>query len=61
MVVKEIVTAAIEVSKEADEVRLDPSPMEKNRVYEIRLNDSQSVTGDTLLNNLICSPINELH
>lgn len=60
MDVKEIGIKGIEVSKDDKEVFIDLSPMEKNRVYEIRLNDFQSAAGDPLFNNLICYTINEL-
>lgn len=60
MDLKDIEIKGVEVSEDGKEVRFGLSPMEKNRVYEIQLNNFQSVAGDSLSNNLICYTINEL-
>ena len=60
MDLKDIQVKGVEVSKDGKEVRLGLSPMQKNRVYEIQLNNFQSAVGDSLSNNLICYTINEL-
>src|SRR5690606_18569205 len=51
MDVKEIGIDDIEVAESGEEVVLNLSPMETDRVYEIRLLDFESVAGDTLSNS----------
>ena len=60
MDVKDIELEDVLVVESGKAVELSLYPMEKDRVYELRLNGFQSVGGDTLTNNLICYTINEL-
>ena len=60
MDVKDIEVEDVLVAEGGKAVELSLYPMEKDRVYELRLNGFQSAGGDTLTNNLICYTINEL-
>ncbi|SMO62354.1 DUF7133 domain-containing protein [Fodinibius sediminis] len=58
--IKPIKINEVRSSEDSKRISLDIQPMQEGRVYQIRLENLISVTGDTLDNSLICYTVNKL-